>query len=135
MDENTVALHRSGYKEKTTLCADDKIISVNATEISPTTLKDTWLFWNPLELWAYEKTNGLSLVDRLGEKLRSVHQLDGHTLLLNLEQRLTILFPEYLIYQNLLKGPFESLVLDTEQRIIYTTFNAQGHEGLWKLNY
>lgn len=102
--------------------------------ISP--YNDWWLIWTPWELTTYSQGEEPYLLNRSGEQLKEVMPLDkSNTLGLVWENKVTVLFPYYLVSHNLIDQPIKTASADSERRIFYFGAKINNEEGLWQLAY
>lgn len=129
------ALVRQGHDE-IKIITPQTSFSVPAEQffISP---HNNWLLlWSPRELWTYAIGEEPRLLNRSGEHLEQVVPLDAYnTLALRWNDKVTVLFPYYLISHEFVNGKLTAFVTDSARRTAYFSGIVDGEEGLWELSY
>ena len=115
-----------------TLVREDKKFSFNGDNATISKYNNWWLIWTPSELWTYSDGEDPHLLNRSAEKLKQVVPLDkSNTLALVREEKVTALFPYYLIEHDLIDERVNSAAANSDNRTLFYATET----GLWKLDY
>ena len=132
---NEVLLHKKNTSEML-LLASQNTYKINGEKFLISPYNDWWLIWTPWELTTYSQSEEPYLLNRSGEQLKEAMPLDkSNTLGLVWENRVTVLFPYYLVSHNLIDQPITAATADSERRIFYFGAKINNEEGLWQLTY
>ena len=132
---NEVLLHKKNTSEML-LLASQNTYKINGEKFLISPYNDWWLIWTPWELTTYSQSEEPYLLNRSGEQLKEAMPLDkSNTFGLVWENRVTVLFPYYLVSHNLIDQPITAATADSERRIFYFGAKINNEEGLWQLTY
>jgi len=112
----------------------DKQYKLTADKYKISPYNQWWLIWSEWELWTYSHGEEPRLINRSGENLENVLPLDQYnTLGLIWENKLTALYPYYLVENTLANFKVDQVEVDSITKILYYT--QKNRKGVWKLNY
>src|SRR3989338_483042 len=130
------ALVKERGHEEIKIVASETIFPVLADTFFLSPYNNWLLLWSPHELWTYTIGEEPRLLNRSGERLMQVVPLDNNnTLDLRWSDKVTVLFPYYLISHEFINGQLTALAVNSEERIAYFSGSIDGEEGLWQLTY
>lgn len=93
-----------------------------------------WIIWTPWELWTYIEGQTPELQNRSGQGLRQIIPLDEFNALgLVWQDKTTVLFPYYLVANDLINLKLKQTAADSKNRLLY--FTLEDKPGIWKLEY
>lgn len=136
----------SGIVQNTTLLAHadsgtiklitaKKSYTIPATHFLISPFNNWLLLWNDTEIWTYATGEEPKLLNRSGEKLKTIVPIDEYnTLALLWEKNTTVLYPYYLISHELLPA-VTSLSANPTKRELYFSGEIKKIKGLWRLSY
>jgi len=95
-----------------------------------------FIAWTPWEIWTKTENEDPLLLNRSGLQLQEIIPLDKYnTLGLVWADNVTILFPYYLVSTEIINQKVNTLVSDSDKRVLYFGGTYNNKEGLWKLEY
>lgn len=134
-NNNNLLLKKAGQSEMI-IATKNKKYNIAGDKYKISNYNNWWLIWTPWELWAYSIGEEPNLLNRSGEGLSNVEPLDKYnTLALIWEDKMTALYPYYLVTHNLIDTKINSMVTDTKNKKIYFSANINNQEGIWSINY
>jgi hypothetical protein len=133
--DGQVLLKKIGQPEMIIVTGNNKFnLAGEKFKISP--YNSWWLIWTPWEIWTYSKNEEPNLLNRSGEGLKQVEPLDRfNTLALVWNDKVTALYPYYLVTHDLLNNSLESVAADSVNKILFFSGKIGDREGLWQLGY
>ena len=121
-------------KKEMLLLGENEKHKISAENYTISPYNDWWLIWSQYELWTYEHNKKPQLVNRSGENLKAVMPMDKfNTLALVWEDKVSALFPYYLVSSDLINIKTKQVNTDTKNKIMY--FTREDKKGLWVLHY
>ncbi|MFH1292220.1 MAG: PEGA domain-containing protein [bacterium] len=117
-----------------TIINNQRTHNLNGENLLISPHNDWWLIWSPWELWTYIENELPELQNRSGAGLGQVAPLDEYNALaLAWNDKVTVLYPYYLVTHNLLDTGARQVATDSKNRKLYHT--PYNKKGLWVLNY
>ncbi len=133
---NNHLLFKKNNQPEMILLAKDKKYNLAGEKFKISPYNNWWLIWTPWEIWTYSMGKEPNLLNRSGEGLNNIEPLDQYnTLALIWNDKLTILYPYYLVTHDLINHQINSMAADSKNKILYFSGTINNKSGLWKLDY
>lgn len=133
--DGQVLLKKTGQPEMI-IVADGKKFNLAGEKFKISPYNSWWLIWTPWEIWTYSKNEEPNLLNRSGEGLKQVEPLDRYnTLALVWSDKVTALYPYYLVTHDLINNTLDSVAADSANKILFFSGKIGDREGLWQLKY
>ncbi len=130
--DNGTALLGNKTAGKMLIVRSDKQFTVAADNFLLSPYSHWWILTSPSELWTYSDSAEPYLLNRSGESLRGIAPLDQYnTLALYSDKTMSIIYPYYLVQNNIVNRGVANVSADATRRILYFSDQA----GLWSLTY
>lgn len=130
-----VLLKKNNHPEMI-LFTTDKKYNISGEKFLISEHNDWWLIWTPWELWTYNPGEEPYLLNRSGEQLQEVIPMDEYnTLALIWAEKISAIFPYYLVSHDLLQATSASTFIDETKRTIYLNAKINETKAIWSLKY